>query len=446
MAITTLDNMKDALRNLNKDYYGNKTFASLYGANYLSGKAQTSSIAQSYNEAMEQAYTSSLAQRSAVQESNIGQGAKQEMMSDLDIALNDVYSQYMSRQATDVAKVNQAVAEGASAIDTALTEQATNALGVKEAIESYYTWLYENQFNLPDSNQFISDPLLSSYLTEVEEKDMAIDGKYIEYDGKYYRQKTLEELQREENWFDTEGNLGSKAQDFYDKMLNYGSTYENVPSFKTYLKEKNPKLYDWANANNQLGWAPNSYIAQSNKNIGIVREALGLKSTDETYSFIERKGGFSKEELNKIYKPLNDFESKADELYKKYRDDPEKLVKEFSPMITELQNLAYTLGLDRDVHWEELNNQIEKLKSGKKEVWGTFLAQTGTGFGAGITLGVTGGPVGIVAGVIVGLTSLVQAAFTVGDSTEQNQQISKAVRDAYVTTIASMIEASQNED
>lgn len=446
MAITTLDNMKDALRNLNKDYYGNKTFASLYGANYLSGEAQKSSIARSYNEAMEQAYTSSLAQRSAVQESNIGQGAKQEMMSDLDVALNYAYSQYMSRQATDVAKVNQAVAEGASAIDTALTEQATNALGLKEAAESYYTWLYENQFNLPDSNQFVSDPMLSAYLTEVEEKDMTSDGKYIERDGKYYRQKTLEELQKEENWFDAEGNLGSKAQDFYDKMFNYGSTYGNVPSFDAYLKEKNTKLYDWANANNQLGWAPNSYIAQSNKNIGIVKEALGLKSTDETYSFIERQGGFSKEELNKIYQPINDFESKADKLYKKYKDDPEKLAKEFSPMITEIQNLAHSLGLDKDVQWEELNNQIEKLKSGKKEVIGTFLTQAGVGLGSAVAMGVTGGPIGVVAGAVVGLASVFQAAFNAGDSTEMNQQISKSIKEAYVTTIASMIKASQNKD
>ena len=46
MPITTLENMKDALRNLNKDYYGNKTFASLYGANYLSGEMQKGTIAQ----------------------------------------------------------------------------------------------------------------------------------------------------------------------------------------------------------------------------------------------------------------------------------------------------------------------------------------------------------------------------------------------------------------
>ena len=143
---------------------------------------------------------------------------------------------------------------------------------------------------------------------------------------------------------------------------------------------------------------------------------------------------------------MNDFESKADELYKKYGNDPEKLVKEFSPMITELQNLAYTLGLDRDVHWEELNNQIEKLKSGKIDTLGTFLAQAGVSIGTGVTMGVTGGPPGIIAGVIVGLTGLAQAIVSAVDSTEQNQQISKAVRDAYVTTIASMIEASQNED
>ncbi len=445
MPITTLENMKDALRNLNKDYYGNKTFASLYGANYLSGEMQKGTIAQSYSDAMEQAYKSSLAQRSAVQASNIGQGAKKEMLSDLDVALEDAYSQYMANQGQSIATVNKAVAEGASAIDTALTTQAENALSLKEALESYYTDLYTEQLKSPDNNLFTSDVNFSNFLVEIPEESLATAENYIERDGKYYRQKTLAELQAEENWYDEQGNLGAKAQDFYDKMLNYASTYGGATTFSDYLKPKDKDLYNWAMETNQFGFSPDSSIAATNRNLGIVKQTLGLKSTDETYSFLERQGGLSKEELDKVMAPLYNFQKELDEAFDQKSHNTKDFAKMITPMIDEVQTLSKQLGLDQNADWVEVNNAMEQLKSASPDTLGTVVTTLGVGLAGSGIIAAVGHIPGMIIGAIGALSSIGLAAWLGDRSVKENKELSKQIKELYSGMIAAMIEASKVE-
>lgn len=446
MPITTLENMKDALRNLNKDYYGNKTFASLYGANYLSGEMQKGTIAQSYSDAMEQAYKSSLAQRSAVQASNIGQGAKKEMLSDLDVALEDAYSQYMANQGQSIATVNKAVAEGASAIDTALTTQAENALSLKEALESYYTDLYTEQLKSPDNNLFTSDVNFSNFLVEIPDENLATAENYIERDGKYYRQKTLAELQAEENWYDEQGNLDTKAQDFYDKMLNYASTYGGATTFSDYLKSKDKDLYNWAMETNQFGWSPDSSVAATNRNLGIVKQTLGLKSTDETYSFLERQGGLSKDELDKVMAPLYNFQKDLDEAFDKKSGNTKDFAKAITPMIDEVQTLSKQLGLEQNADWTEVNNAMEQLKSASPDTVMNVIARLASGFGlSALAGGVIGGIPGIVVGAIGSLVTIGVTAWQGDLDVKQNKELSKQIKELYSGIIAAMIEASKTE-
>lgn len=445
MPITTLENMKDALRNLNKDYYGNKTFASLYGANYLSGEMQKGTIAQSYSDAMEQAYKSSLAQRSAVQASNIGQGAKKEMLSDLDVALEDAYAQYMANQGQSIATVNKAVAEGASAIDTALTTQAENALGLKEALESYYKDLYTEQLKSPDNNLFTSDVNFSNFLVEVPEESRATAENYIERDGKYYRQKTLEELQAEENWFDEQGNLGTKAQDFYDKMLNYASTYGGATTFDDYLKSKDKDLYNWAMETNQFGFSPDSSIAATNRNLGIVKQTLGLKSTDETYSFLERQGGLSKEELDKVMAPLYNFQKNIDKAFDEKSGNTKDFAKMITPMIDEVQTLSKQLGLDKNADWVEVNNAMEQLKSASPDTLQTVVTTLGVGLAGSGIIAAVGHIPGMIIGALGALSSIGLAAWLGDKSVKENKELSKQIKELYSGMIAAMIEASKTE-
>lgn len=445
MPITTLENMKDALRNLNKDYYGNKTFASLYGANYLSGEMQKGTIAQSYSDAMEQAYKSSLAQRSAVQASNIGQGAKKEMLSDLDVALEDAYRQYMANQGQSIATVNQAVTEGANAIDTALTTQAENALGLKEALESYYKDLYTEQLKSPDNNLFTSDANFSNFLVEIPEESRATTENYIERDGKYYRQKTLAELQSEENWYDEQGNLGTKAQDFYDKMLNYASTYGGATTFGDYLKSKDKDLYNWAMETNQFGFSPDSSIAATNRNLGIVKQTLGLKSTDETYSFLERQGGLSKEELDKVMAPLYNFQKNIDEAFEKKSGNTKDFAKMITPMIDEVQTLSKQLGLDQNADWEEVNNAMEQLKSASPDTLQTVVTTLGVGLAGSGIIAAVGHIPGMIIGALGALSSIGLAAWLGDKSVKENKELSKQIKELYSGMIAAMIEASKAE-
>ena len=443
MPITTLENMKDALRNLNKDYYGNKTFASLYGANYLSGEMQKGTIAQSYSDAMEQAYKSSLEQRSAVQASNIGQGAKKEMLSDLDVALEDAYRQYMANQGQSIAKVNQAVTEGASAIDTALTTQAENALGLKEALESYYRDLYTEQLKSPDNNLFTSDANFSNFLVEIPEESLATAENYIERDGKYYRQKTLAELQAEENWYDEQGKLGTKAQDFYDKMINYASTYGGATPFGDYLRSKDKDLYNWAMETNQFGFSPDSSIAATNRNIGIVKQTLGLKSTDETYSFLERQGGLSKEELDKVMAPLYNFQKNIDEAFEKKSGNTKDFAKMITPMIDEVQTLSKQLGLDQNADWVEVNNAMEQLKSASPDTLQTVVTTLGVGLAGSGIIAAVGHIPGMIIGALGALSSIGLAAWLGDKSVKENKELSKQIKELYSGMIAAMIEASK---
>ena len=468
MAITTIEDAKNAVRELSNAQGGN-TWADLYKSNYFAGEMQKGALRSSYSDAMAEAYKSSLEQRADIAGSNIGQGFKEQYTADIDAALDAAYDQYIGQQTSGLQAVAGNVAENKAAIDEALLIEATNTLGVKNAVEDYYNWVYnwyaENSGDGRD-NLFLSDPYWRQYLVEVgpDEQLPTEDVTYItEGEGdtaKQYRLKTFEELGKEPDFYNDDMSLGGRGSDFYKKMLNYFevSGDENkfiAPSFSKYLQNTNKELYDWTKSSNVYSYTPD--VASRSRNIGVVREVLGMSSNEEQWSEFTKKYKLTDTELEGLLQPLTKLQKAVQELpefstdsmsmsreeYDKYvkSGGADLLYKTYEPMLDEIEKYAKQLDLGGDVDWTELKNYVRQSISDKEtgfKMIGDVLTKTGVGAAGGAVIG---GPYGAVLG---GLASLALAISQQNDSANRNLETANNIRSLYLNVLNNLTEEAKS--
>ena len=184
-------------------------------------------------------------------------------------------------------------------------------------------------------------------------------------------------------------------------------------------------------------------IAATNRNLGIVKQTLGLKSTDETYSFLERQGGLSKEELDKVMAPLYNFQKNIDEAFEKKSGNTKDFAKMITPMIDEVQTLSKQLGLDKNADWVEVNNAMEQLKSASPDTLQTVVTTLGVGLAGSGIIAAVGHIPGMIIGALGALSSIGLAAWLGDKSVKENKELSKQIKELYSGMIAAMIEASK---
>lgn len=312
----TKSDYEKQLREQSKSLTGGKTWAELYQSNYLAGERAKAIAEESYLDAAAQAYQSSLGQRSNILGSNLGQGYKQQALTDTDLALQEAYNTYMSNYAEKANEIATSVASNASKFDEAVTSEAEWMEKTGQSVEDYFNYLYNTYYTVDEeSGVGVLNKDYESVNPFVQNKE--IWGRYLKHpvtekgeDTSKYMLKSPEELSTMLYDIDEQGNrvLNTLGQDFYDMVMNYMPTpiydkngklvrtdIEQAKSYSDYLQEKDKDLYDYLSSSDLYN------INTAGTKFGTFKELMGLEANDYEYSWLERAGGMSREEVDKLF-------------------------------------------------------------------------------------------------------------------------------------------------
>lgn len=312
----TKSDYEKQLREQSKSLTGGKTWAELYQSNYLAGERVKAMAEESYLDAAAQAYQSSLGQRSNILESNLGQGYKQQALTDTDLALQEAYNTYMSNYAEKANEIASSVATNASKFDEAVANEAEWMEKTGQSVEDYFKYLYNTYYTVDEeSGVGVLNKDYESVNPFVQNKE--IWGRYLKHpvtekgeDTSSYMLKSPEELSTMLYDIDESGNrvLNTLGQDFYDMVMNYMPTpiydkkgnlirtdIEQAKSYSDYLQEKDKDLYDYLTSSDLYN------INTAGSKFGTFKELMGLDANDYEYSWLERAGGMSREEVDKLF-------------------------------------------------------------------------------------------------------------------------------------------------
>ena len=122
--IVSNEDLKRQLYNLNRNYYGEQTWRNLYLQTSLGKEQALSDIKYDYGQAMNEAYASAMAQQSAIENSALGQGYKEALLTDTDAALREAFDTYRANYQSAVSTIEENTATANQAITDELTKQA----------------------------------------------------------------------------------------------------------------------------------------------------------------------------------------------------------------------------------------------------------------------------------------------------------------------------------
>ena len=475
--IFTTGNIKQQLANANRDYYGRKTWEGMYSSVDLAKKQQENQLGIQYAGAVADAYAQAYNADNAIASSNLGQGYKLAAMEENEAALEQAFNSYRQNYLSGMSEIEESASEANAGIDAALTEQAEYTKQFANKPYEYLQYMYDKYSQGEDAdNIFKTDGLWSRYT--VTEKD--------ENNEDVTRLMTWDELKnagaRDENGefiglFDDQGNLTIRGADFYDFMLNE-QAQKGKPgeSFGDWLAENDEELYDWANSYN-----PYNYTERGT-NLGSFQTMVGLTSTDQTYSFIERYGGFTKNELDGMY---DEFTAKAAEISAKISNSDgyksKKYISDVNDMVNEIHALTNRLGITEAIESDmgmnfnqlskEVSNYLSQAKSGG-DIWGESLLAAGgdivfVGTGsylgmakaaavkAGTKLAVKGGlkkatasiPVAgwIISAIITAVSATAVGAGTAKNLKAQNRNLAEASRRQFDNLVTGLVSYSHEQ-
>lgn len=461
-----VNSIKQQLAEANRDYQGRKTWENLYGSIDLAKQQQIGQLTKDYSEATAEAYAAAYKSNAAVMSSNLGQGYKAAAIEETDIALEEAYNAYRQNYLQGVSEVEGAAAEAAAGVTEALTEQAEYTKDFANAPYEYLQYMWEKQQagELLDAEDnainLFDEEMWKRYTYEVTDEEGKPTGeralKSWEQIANYgaYNIITDEFGREQKEWtglYDEQGNLTIKGADFFDQMINQLAAEGRGISFGEWLSETNQELYDWSQSYN-----PYDYTT-AGSNLGSFKTMVGLTSTDEQYQFIERFGGLSRKEVDKMFEG---FTNKVTELNAKVNSDSGRgakdLTTEFRDLTSEVEKLTDQLGITASLEdelgmsFDDLGTYLADLAEASVsngDIWWegikTNVGTIGTGAIVGAKIsGVWGALIGAVVGTIAGVgIGIYQSEQT----KEQNRELAKASRDAYNNLVTTLITYSQQQ-
>lgn len=489
--IFTTPDLKRQLLEANRDYRGRKTWENLYSSIDFATKQQANELSRNYAAAVSEAYSNAYQTNKAIANSNLGEGYKESAITDTDIALQQAYDTYRSNYLQGLGELESAAATAQSEVTDKLTEQAEYTKRFADAPYEYLQYLF-NQYSegAQDKNIFYTNELWKRYTTEETDEQGNSTGNRIlkpwedivNYGA--YEEYTDEQGNIVKDWtglFDESGNLTIKGADFYDQMMNAFATTGNGLSFGQWLANTDEELYDWSQSYN-----PYDFTTEGT-NKGSFKTMVGLTSTDEQYSFIERYGGMSKSEIDNMY---STFTNKMSELNDKLADASGRYTKdittEFHGLTNEISKLTEQLGIKEDIE-EQMGMDFDSLAEYMSElannsvsngdIWwegikaafgggamGTGGAasavKTGMKFGAasaaksaGTALGATAAKastaipvVGWIVAAIIGVANATAAGISESERLKkQNLELANASKEAYNELVTNLVAYSHSQ-
>lgn len=363
--ITTTSGYKKALEESERDVFGNYTWRQAASNIDYQTQLAEAQARQLYGEDVATAYQAATQQRQMIGATALGEGTKTRLEQSLSDTLSAAYDTYMNNYVQNVANIQNQASTAYAEIDKALEERAKYMSDYEQEhynyLQSLDTWFQKRIENATDD---------VSREKAQQEYDEFTTGKLSEW-KKFYNVtdqgatlKTWEELTTPVqdpltgeylSLYDAEGRLTRAGQDFYDQMENYYSSRmakegETLPpSFQEYLYGANQELYDWANQYNPYSYAPN--LAGESTNIGAFKQLLGIESTDEQYSFLERFGGLSKLDIENTFNDMFDTLST--------KNITASTVDE---AVNDMRNIAEKFGFS-SVDWQQVQRQTEQALS-----------------------------------------------------------------------------------
>ena len=330
--ITSTDEYKQQLRNLNRNYEGRKVWDELYGQIGLSQQRAENLVRQDYLTNLSEAYSSAYNQKAAVANSALGTGYKQQAIEDLDFALSEAFDSYRQNYLTQKSQIEENALAANQAIDDALTKQAENTILYQDSFFSYLEDLWNRAEGLGKYEDIGVDTTLQNMF-----KDDMLWSRYTVKDGTDTHLIDSSELYAQ--LYDENKLITDKGIEFYDQMFNrLGVTEGKDYSFHKYLSDTNPELYEWSIADN-----PYDYTT-AGTNMGTFKTLMGLDSIDNEYKFIERSGAFTSGELESMMSYITD---DLDDISTSGKNkDSVKAFETFEEAADKLQDYVNTLEID----------------------------------------------------------------------------------------------------
>lgn len=340
-----------AEQDLSRDIYeANSSYRQFYGTMNLAREASEQNYAGSYNDAIAQAYMSGQKNKAAIDQTDYGTEARDKLRSQIDEAVLGAYDTYRSKYAEGVNEANNSINSSIEQVNTDL-HTTGQELGSKYAQyqEGAFRWLEDlkQEGFLDQGGQFATykeytdwkDNLTSTYgdydtyLTEYNTlypKGLDGEGNYIpKLSRKQFESEKMSEGQWRAAWanqqvfkdvfnkdgtinedalktaifsqLDEDGNivkdasgqpvitndLNIKGIEMLDKLNALDS--EEYGTYSAWLAQNNKELYMWSVQRAMLGNGTNAAAAMANM------------GADGVYSFMERFGGLSQQETEKLF-------------------------------------------------------------------------------------------------------------------------------------------------
>ena len=221
----------------------------------------------------------------------------------------------------------------------------------------------------------------------------------------------------EGNW-----NMNIAGQDFFDQIFN-----ERVgdDSFGRWLKDQDDELFNFFTSANEFDYRG----ATQNQ----IRDMLGVGQKDYTYSFLERMGGMSEDQLKSTF---DVFDTSLNAIA--FNEDKTQAISDLSTNMTELMS---GLGIDADFERETgikmseldkgIKTAIDNIVAGKDmnaAFAGTVLSNIVGGAGLGTTIGGATGVGALVGTVVGGLIGLVGGVVTAGKEMRNTKENNKRMQ------------------
>lgn len=316
MNITASD-MKSLLEKNDKQQSGVRTWRQLFGNASLGFNAQSDALTTDYTNAIAQAYKANFEQNNAIMGAGLSAGTTRELLAQSRNDLHTAYETYVRNYGSDMSTLAGAYGEEVGAIDTALTERATN---FSNLYNSAYKYLSEELFGATQiAKGNAENGAVAKY--EGEGKDAEFVG-YEDINRDYLTEHGLDWLyETDENgkytdqlraWdsishelFANDGSLTKKGIQFFDQMFN--TPYEeythvegdrNIRSFDQWLSDQEDTFDNYdknfsgmaKNGRELRDWwvssdAFNYNFAGTNK--GTSQVMTGRESTDDIYGQYE---------------------------------------------------------------------------------------------------------------------------------------------------------------
>ena len=312
------DTMK-VLANQNRQRNDRLTWQQMFAATDIAAQQATSAVDYNFAKEVSDAYDASLLAKSNVYSGDYRTGTQNEMLDEIDLALNDAYNKSIENYNANVSAIYNSKTTTNQQINELLGAQADKVIAYDAAHLDYVNWLATELENGNIDGSVFNNTPWSRIFTKSDVTDA--DGNVT---GSSYTAVSADDLRN--MMYDKDGNLTLKGIDIYDMLENDFVNTDH--SFQNYLETRKDgsDLLEWATSYNP-------YDYTSGTNVGNFKEIVGLASTDEKYSFIERFGGMNEDELND---KLTTFTTRANDIQTKLAAGEEVSTEDISTYISDV--------------------------------------------------------------------------------------------------------------